>query len=78
MTLAGYIVGLWIYSNIGFPPAKDNSVFMFYPRAQKTFALKDMQEGHHPESCFMVTPGLCQHGAPPRSRFHSQVQDGMQ
>lgn len=40
---------LWIYCNIGFPPAKDNSVFVFCLTAWETYGLMDIQEGHHPE-----------------------------
>lgn len=79
ITLAVYTVGLWVCCNTDFPPVKDSSVFIFYPTAQETLGLMDIQVAYQPERVvswwhqdFVSMEVLTE------SKFHSQAEDMIQ
>lgn len=74
-----YIGGLWVYCNTGFPPARDNQVFIFYPTAQETFGLMDVQEEHPAERVALWWhQGFASMDLLTGPGFHPQTQDRMQ
>lgn len=79
ITLPVYIAELWIYCNIDFPPAKDNSLFESYPTAWETFGLMSIQEGCQTERAVSWWhQGSASVELLAGSRFHLQAQDMMQ
>lgn len=69
---------LWVCCNTGFPPARDNRVFIFYPTARETSGLMDAQEEHAPGRVVLWWhQGFVSTELLTGPRFHSQTQGRM-